>query len=679
MKSISKTRFISWNVVLTVMAASFLFAFPLFMITSAAGDDPPILRRTANLAEPGGAANPFGFADYEEFANGERDLDVDVNNLTLPTGTVVTFFLNGEMIGQSTVQADDEVELDLDTEDGATVPVVAEDDVIEARDGETVLVTGVYGAGTGGGGGGGGGGTPTPSPSPGDDNEIYALLSGDTIGGVLPRGYAEFEIEDDNETEFEVELDNVNLPAGTQLDVRVDGNIVGSMLVESDRDAELELESDEGQTVPPVSGGTVVEVLFEGNVILSGEFADDTNPTPTPTPGEQGRSFEADLEDNFFGFDIPSEGDLWLTLNADETEATINGNFNSLTSNQTSAVINSTVGDTTTQVFDIGVVGGTNGVFETQTFSVTPEQVVQLRTGLWTAEVGTENNPAGEIGGVIRFDNDTSDFDGDGNDDFSLFRPTTGTWYTLNSNGVGASTFGTAADKPVSADFDGDGKTDTAIFKNSNGSAIWEIKHSSDGGTTSLQFGLASDIPVRADFDGDSINDIAVFRPSTGVWYIRNSGGAPTTIVQFGAEGDVPTASDFDGDGKADIGVFRPSNGVWYRINSSDNQVKIDKWGIDGDVPQRGDFDGDGRDDLAVYRPSNGVWYIFRSSDSNYDIAQFGTGDDIPVAGRYNNNGRTDIAVFRPSTGVWYIYNSVDQSFSSRRFGLTGDIPTITQ
>ena len=59
------------------------------------------------------------------------------------------------------------------------------------------------------------------------------------------------------------------------------------------------------------------------------------------------------------------------------------------------------------------------------------------------------------------------DFNSDGRSDFTVFRPSDGTWYTLPS-GSGALTgmqWGNSADIPVPGDYDGDGKTDIAVFR----------------------------------------------------------------------------------------------------------------------------------------------------------------------------------------------------------------------
>ncbi|MEO6390483.1 MAG: VCBS repeat-containing protein [Pyrinomonadaceae bacterium] len=134
----------------------------------------------------------------------------------------------------------------------------------------------------------------------------------------------------------------------------------------------------------------------------------------------------------------------------------------------------------------------------------------------------------------------TADFDGDGTTDFSVFRPTTGSWYVLSS---GTNTF--------------------------NGT----------------QFGQSGDIPVDGDFDGDSRSDIAVFRPGNGAWYILRSGTGQFSALQFGQNGDRPVPGDYDKDGKTDIAVYRPAAGSWFYLRSSDGAFQAIQWGANGDIP----------------------------------------------------------------------------------------------
>ncbi len=267
----------------------------------------------------------------------------------------------------------------------------------------------------------------------------------------------------------------------------------------------------------------------------------------------------------------------------------------------------------------------------------------------------------------------SADFDGDGTTDLSVYRPSTGVWYALNSGdaSVQIQQFGLNGDIPTPEDFDGDGTTDIGVWRPSQG--IWYYFQSSDSTVGILQFGSDGDIPTAGDYDGDGKADIAVFRPSTGVWYVRQTTDASVIIEGFGIDGDIPTTGDFDGDGRYDLAVWRPSNGVWYQKSTANSNETQISFGSNGDIPASGDFDGDDKNDFAVFRPSTGVWYIFNSSDSSVNITQFGISEDIPVVGDYDGDGDENIAVFRPSTGVWYAIQN--QGTLIAQFGLNGDEP----
>ncbi|HSK74121.1 MAG TPA: VCBS repeat-containing protein, partial [Pyrinomonadaceae bacterium] len=221
-------------------------------------------------------------------------------------------------------------------------------------------------------------------------------------------------------------------------------------------------------------------------------------------------------------------------------------------------------------------------------------------------------------------------------------------------------------------DFDGDGRTDFSVFRPSTGE--WWYMQSSDGNDRSFPFGTSTDRIVPADYTGDGVTDIAFFRPSTNQWFILRSENLSFFSVTFGAAGDIPVPADFDGDGEGDLAVFRPSESNWY-INRSSGGLTIVRFGTDSDFPVPADYDGDGAADLAVFRPSVGEWWILRSSDGESRAFRFGSSTDKPVPADYTGDGRADIAFYRPSTGEWFVLRSEDNSFYSAPFGESGDIP----
>lgn len=155
-----------------------------------------------------------------------------------------------------------------------------------------------------------------------------------------------------------------------------------------------------------------------------------------------------------------------------------------------------------------------------------------------------------------------ADYDGDGRADFAVRRPSTQMWFIHNSSGVDVLTgfndgisrrrFGTREeDIPVPADFDGDGRADLAVRRPSTES--WFVLNSSgsnfnsgrNDGIQRVTFGRDSaDIPIVGDYDGDGIADFAVRRPSTQMQFILRSSDNEVDRIQFGLQAsDIPLAA----------------------------------------------------------------------------------------------------------------------------------------
>lgn len=265
--------------------------------------------------------------------------------------------------------------------------------------------------------------------------------------------------------------------------------------------------------------------------------------------------------------------------------------------------------------------------------------------------------------------------DSKGNNDFVLFSPSKGVWYTNSADGCAftAIRWGMASDKLVPADYDGDGTVDAAVWRQESGT--WFIRRSKDAKAEIVNFGNgikeSNDVPVPADYNGDGIAEIALWRASTGEWLIRSK-NKKATPVTFGVAGDIPVQADYDGDGKADIAVFRGSENRWLIQQSSDGRIRSEVFGRSGqDILVPADYTGDGKADIAVYR--SGTWLVLNSETGETEPFVFGFADDIAAPGDYDGDGTADFAVFRK--GTWYIYDSGKPRFRTVIFGNESDVP----
>ncbi|MCY1018735.1 FG-GAP repeat domain-containing protein [Pyxidicoccus sp. MSG2] len=197
-----------------------------------------------------------------------------------------------------------------------------------------------------------------------------------------------------------------------------------------------------------------------------------------------------------------------------------------------------------------------------------------------------------------------ADYDGDGTTDFAVYHRYTSAVYDSRVGGLVYGEFqwksslhgdlrtfpvGEPDDSPVVGDFDGDGKDDFALYKRRTSSINWggwfTVWRSASQAWQWVTMGQEGDLPVIGDYDGDGLSDFGVYTPrwpandGGGYYTLRRSSNGTSYSVAIGEPDDVPVTGDYDGDGLTDVAVYkrRASNmnwGGWYTIRYSASGVE---------------------------------------------------------------------------------------------------------
>jgi hypothetical protein len=271
---------------LGIAVALCVFAVALIAVNADGGSSDVVTKIEADLA--GAAINglvPRGEAEAKTFVDANRKFEIHVTNVNLPDGTVLSVLVDGAQVG--TLRLVGLMgEFEVETRDGQPVPQInSRTRVVVSNAAGSTIVAGSFsnipppGASPSPSPTPGASPSPTPSPNPNGETRLESRLAGAAIGGLLPKGHAKFRSRSNGRRQLNVEIEKVNLPAGTVLDVLIDNSNVGQITLRPTLENELELESEHGAIVPTVTPtSTVVVSDAQGNTILSGTFNTAANP-----------------------------------------------------------------------------------------------------------------------------------------------------------------------------------------------------------------------------------------------------------------------------------------------------------------------------------------------------------------------------------------------------------------
>lgn len=106
----------------------------------------------------------------------------------------------------------------------------------------------------------------------------------------------------------------------------------------------------------------------------------------------------------------------------------------------------------------------------------------------------------------------------------------------LATNQTNSLQWGLRQDEWIAGDFDGDNKGDITIFRGSTGD--WWSLRSLDSVVSVVHWGVQGDKPVPADYDGDSKTDQAIYRPGAPGFYYVNGSQNGFQVFPWGTTGD---------------------------------------------------------------------------------------------------------------------------------------------
>ena len=154
--------------------------------------------------------------------------------------------------------------------------------------------------------------SPTPPATPtANPIELGAGLQGGAAHPTVA-GRARYEVERDGEREFDVDVWSAAALVGQQVEVYVDGALVGGMTINSFGRGEFDLETSHGEAVPDLTAGSTVELRVGGATLAANQLVvlpdDDVNDDDDLNDDDDDVNDDDDLNDD--DDDVNDDDDL---------------------------------------------------------------------------------------------------------------------------------------------------------------------------------------------------------------------------------------------------------------------------------------------------------------------------------------------------------------------------------
>jgi hypothetical protein len=282
---------------------------PAAVTPAAVPDDKTTLRSPLTGGALGGV-RPSGDVEFRHDGRlNTTRLFVEVNGVNVRTGDEVEVEIGGRKVGRVRLRGGLMGwggELELDSRNGDSLPSLRAGDMVRISNASGPILagalqrrtfddnpspsdlTGASGSSTTQPGTAPSGGA-TPSGSSGSNEvRLHSPLAGGTINGVNARGNIDFRTRSASDNKLSVEVENVNLPQGTVLQVFVGDRAVGQIVIGPPpmRGGELEISTRDGGSLPTLVAGQPISVRTgAGSVLMAGVVQQSSFTTVPPLPG----------------------------------------------------------------------------------------------------------------------------------------------------------------------------------------------------------------------------------------------------------------------------------------------------------------------------------------------------------------------------------------------------------